>query len=315
MQAPNEKAQQSPGVIATLSAGFDLTTRHIWLIIIPFMLDVFYWLGPRLSIQSLVEQTALPLLEEPALAEMVNQVVEGASQINLFTSLSVPLIGIPALMNGLSPDHTPISPSMFVVGSVDRWLILLFGLSLLGLFLTVIYLGLIGRALSGRDESVSWHDGHFIWFMFKSVWRLIGLGIIFLFALIIISIPLLPLAFILSLVANILSVVVLVVGFAFTVTYLTMAVPGIIVRGHPLAKAVADSIRLAHRNILSTINLLALIFLISSGMNLLWHLADDGSWLTIVSIAGHAFISTALVAAVFIYYWDRSKHLLAELSG
>ena len=44
--------------------------------------------------------------------------------------------------------------------------------------------------------------------------------------------------------------------------------------------------------------------LISEGMNLLWELPDPTSWLTLVGIAGHAFIVTAMLAASFIYYRD-----------
>jgi hypothetical protein len=39
-------------------------------------------------------------------------------------------------------------------------------------------------------------------------------------------------------------------------------------------------------------------------MNLLWELPDPTSWLTLIGIAGHAFIVTRLLAATFIYYRD-----------
>jgi hypothetical protein len=52
-------------------------------------------------------------------------------------------------------------------------------------------------------------------------------------------------------------------------------------------------------------SLLITVLIINSGMNFLWHLADDGSWLTLVSIAGHAFITTALAVAIFVFYRDR----------
>jgi hypothetical protein len=42
--------------------------------------------------------------------------------------------------------------------------------------------------------------------------------------------------------------------------------------------------------------------IISEGFNLIWKLPDAASWMTLVSIFGHAFIVTALLAASFIYY-------------
>ena len=57
-QESDQKLQSQPGLIATLSAGFELTTHHLWLITLPLILDIFYWLGPRLSVQRIVEESA-----------------------------------------------------------------------------------------------------------------------------------------------------------------------------------------------------------------------------------------------------------------
>jgi hypothetical protein len=46
------------------------------------------------------------------------------------------------------------------------------------------------------------------------------------------------------------------------------------------------------------------IFLLSTGLNYLWSVPTDDSWMLLVGIAGHAFITTALLAASFVYYRD-----------
>src|SRR5579883_3162389 len=38
-----------PGVIETLSAGFDQVNRVLWVVALPVLVDLFLWLGPRLS--------------------------------------------------------------------------------------------------------------------------------------------------------------------------------------------------------------------------------------------------------------------------
>ena len=43
-----------PGVIGSLRAGFDAVSRHVGLILLPAMLDIFLWLGPRLSVDGLI---------------------------------------------------------------------------------------------------------------------------------------------------------------------------------------------------------------------------------------------------------------------
>jgi hypothetical protein len=49
---------------------------------------------------------------------------------------------------------------------------------------------------------------------------------------------------------------------------------------------------------------LLLFVLINQGLNFLWTTPAQTSWWMLVGIGGHAFISTALLAASFIYYRD-----------
>jgi len=44
--------------------------------------------------------------------------------------------------------------------------------------------------------------------------------------------------------------------------------------------------------------------IISQGLDFLWRTPQENSWLTLIGIAGHAFISTAILATSFIYYRD-----------
>jgi hypothetical protein len=49
------------------------------------------------------------------------------------------------------------------------------------------------------------------------------------------------------------------------------------------------------------------IFAISEVMNILWRVPPENSWLTLIGISGHAFITSALLAASFIYYRDADR--------
>jgi hypothetical protein len=46
------------------------------------------------------------------------------------------------------------------------------------------------------------------------------------------------------------------------------------------------------------------VLVISEGLDLLWRIPPETSWLTLVGVCGHAFITSALLAASFIYYRD-----------
>ena len=85
-----------------MSAGFELTTRYPWLLIIPVLLDVFLWLGPRLSFGPLVQQlvTQLPIDATLTLMDPRPMLDLISTRTNMFTYLSVILLGVPAPNDG-----------------------------------------------------------------------------------------------------------------------------------------------------------------------------------------------------------------------
>ena len=49
--------------------------------------------------------------------------------------------------------------------------------------------------------------------------------------------------------------------------------------------------------------------LLGSGLDMLWSTPAADSWMLLVGILGHAFISTGLLAASFVYYNDGVRWL------
>ena len=43
-----------PGIIGSLKAGFDVVSSHVILILMPLVIDLFLWLGPRLSVSKVL---------------------------------------------------------------------------------------------------------------------------------------------------------------------------------------------------------------------------------------------------------------------
>jgi hypothetical protein len=297
-----------PGVIETLTAGFELITRHVWIILIPFIVDLLYWNGPRVVIERLFVENMGPLMAEPSTQEIATQLIDMASKVNVMTTLSLPLIGVPALMVGDMPEHTPLPTLAYEPNSMLLVILIMIGLSLLGLFISALYLNLIGFALNDDDRRPTSLAG-FLGNVLRSTGRLFGLAIVFTVILIMVWLPLLPVAFLAGLVAYELAVYVMLAGLILVVIYVSLSVPGIVLNSRSLFQSLIESVRLVRGNVLQTTLLLLTIVLISNGTNLLWSMlwqaVDDSSWLTLVSIIGHAFISTALAAAIFVFYRDR----------
>jgi Ni,Fe-hydrogenase I cytochrome b subunit len=69
-------------------------------------------------------------------------------------------------------------------------------------------------------------------------------------------------------------------------------------------RSILNSLRMVRYTLPNTGLFLLAFLLINEGMNFLWRTPQQASWWMLVGIAGHAFVSTALLAASFIYYHD-----------
>ena len=86
MTHKKENSVPLPGVWRTIAAGFDLTSKHLWLLVLPVVLDTFLWLGPRLSGRILIERLVALLPSDQAVADLSAQLLALAPRTNLFTA-------------------------------------------------------------------------------------------------------------------------------------------------------------------------------------------------------------------------------------
>ena len=78
-------------------------------------------------------------------------------------------------------------------------------------------------------------------------------------------------------------------------------------------RSILGSLRMVRFTLPNTGLFLLVFVIINTGMNFLWNTPSENSWWMLVGIAGHAFVSTALLAASFIYYRDINAWLTAVL--
>ena len=154
MVQKQENPTALPGVFSTLAAGFELSTRYLWLMIVPAILDLFLWIGPRLSFRPLIESLAGQLPPQAMPLDLAPLLDMYAARLNHFTYLSVPLLGVPALMTGLTPEKTPIQPLIIERSGMGEWF---------GYFLLFVLGGLLLAAIRDPDPV--------IWFEPKRIYR------------------------------------------------------------------------------------------------------------------------------------------------
>jgi len=301
--------------------GFEVVARNPELILIPLVLDLFLWLGPRLSIAPIVKavkvlmrqwvSTDLSTPEVSEAAAMIDQVLsEIARTFDLFSALRPgPLVGVPVLMpyriTVARPFGTrPELPVHSVFGMMGLTLLLM----AVGLALTALYLRGVGRRVIDETEMPlpGPQPPPAVWIQFLKFGALL-LGLVVIFST--------TFSFFLTLVGMVsMAVAGILMTLAFSSVlfigvHLVFAIPGIVqLRRGPL-RAIQESLILTRSDFMNVLLLLGLVLLISQGLNVVWSLPDPGSWSTLVGLAGHAFVSTGLTAALFVFYQERLNFL------
>ncbi len=314
------ETNSAPRLISTITEGFNIIANRIYLILFPLSFDIFLWLGPHLRIKSLLLPyvnavlTDLPELSNPDLMEMTQWTSELwdilLSHFNLFSLVRMFPIGIPSLMTGISPIKTPLGLAFTIEVTSAIQAFFTWGvLTITGLILGYIYFDAISRATGKNNIPFSMVS------TINSFLQVILLTVACVAAIMIFLFPTFLMVTLLSLISITVGQIVLLLVFLIMVWFLMPLIfspHGVFVQQQTLGKSITTSIRLV-RNFLPGTGLFFLTaLLLYQGLNLLWGMAPDSSWVTIFGIFGHAFISTGLIASSFVYYrkglvWMESK--------
>jgi hypothetical protein len=196
--------------------------------------------------------------------------------------------------------------------------LLLFAFLLVGFFLGNYFFNMLSRYTAKPIEKIS----------FNKLMAQFGQSLVMaLILLIIILILLIPILLVLSLISiasgSIADFILLIAIFVmlWMILPLVFSPHGVYVINQKAFPSMLLSIRMIRFFLPGTGMFVVTAALISEGMNLVWTIPGSSSWLTLISIFGHAFIVTALLTASFIYYreglrWmqEAIQHMSAPMS-
>jgi hypothetical protein len=309
-----------PSLMKSLMAGFDAVSKHVTVILFAISLDIWLWLGPRLRLYELFQQafSQTENLFETQSPEMMEAFEQGLQAFNLFGTLRTFPVGPPSLMVGHTPMQIPSGfPQFWELPSLTVSLVVWLALTLLGVFLGTLYFISVSQA--ALVDRVNWRQAFTEWpraFMHMS---LLTLGWFILVLMIFLPFSCLFSVLILSGlgISQLLFFVALAIGglLIWLLVPLVFSPHGIVVNKWPAWVSLLQSIRLTRMTFQSTGLFLLVIVVLSEGLNILWSVPATTSWLTLVGIAGHAFISAALLAASFIYYRDAGLWVQSRLQS
>ncbi len=307
---PKEKIETPPPLIGTLIKGFNTIAGRVWLILPPVLLDLFLWFGPHLSLKDLLTPlftqvttdmintagAALPANFKTA-SDLTQAMLEGS---NLMTALRSYPIGIPSLMAMTSPLVNPLGiPMVYQVPSAETALLGWLGLTLLGVLLGSLYFSTLARA-AGKSVpgSAEVSPG-------TPIGQVLLFTLLFYAAILVVGIPVMMMVGLVSFLSPAVGQIVFMVGFFLVLWFLMPLVfsPfGIFTARQKVFPSIAVSFKLVRGYLRGTGLFILLVILVEILLDLLWMSAPVNSWLMLVSIGGHAFISTALITSTFIYY-------------
>jgi len=229
-----------------------------------------------------------------------------AERFNLFSALSSLPTGIPSLMAARMPLDSPMGPAGMIevehpLPATFVWI----GLTALGLGLGALFQVGIARQVAPQAELPS---GLAVWAQFI-LFALVVYG-----GVILITVGSIIVATLATLVLPIIGLGIAFLALSFTFwlgIYLAFTPHGIVRYRLGVLKAMAESVLLVRVNLLATVGFLGVAFGLSWLTNQVWVLPEETSWLSVLAVVGHAFVSATMLAASYAFYQSRREWLMA----
>lgn len=303
-----EKLPPPPGIISSIKAGFDTIAAHITAIFLPLLLDLFLWLGPRLHMDVLfnsVKSDVVNIWKNGGVsADDIQRVLDWYERtipsFNLFWLLRTLPIGISSLLFPRSATLTPLgAPAILQVNalSLPGWMFLL---TLIGWIGGGMYFRSVAWIATANNEDQPLRIS-------RAILQTILISILWGILSVMIGVPIfLVLGLLLQFSPLIANLMVLFVSIAsmWVIVPLFFWPHGVFLRKQNVITSILSSFQMTRFTLPTSSMFVLTVFLLGFGLNFLWSLPPEDSWITFLGIFGHSFVTTALLAGSFIYYRD-----------
>lgn len=307
---------EPPNVIKSIRNGFDAITKHLIILLFPVGLDLVLWFGPHLQIKSLIEGL---IVEMNNVSELMpadfGEVMEagqeiwivGAERINLLIGLRSLPVGIFSLFTGILPVENPLGTPMFWdVTSLSAAVLIVLFVFLIGLMLGGLYFSAVRQA--ALYDELKWRGIFQDWPRVSLQSGILSLiWIIFFLAILVVGSCVATGITIFSVSLGQMVIILFGVISFWLIFPLIFSPHGIYSKGQKAWKSLLSSIRLTNLTFLKTSLFILLVLLLNQGLNMLWQVPPENSWLMLISVIGHAFVTTGMLSASFVYYQDMNR--------
>lgn len=304
---------EPPNVLKSIRNGFDAITKHLILLLFPIGLDLVLWFAPHLQIKTILEGFLMEMTEVSALlpadfGEVMDAGREvwtlAAERINLFLALRSLPVGIFSLLTSIMPIKNPLGvPLFWDIPSLSAAVLLSLAIFLVGLAFGGLYFSGVRQA--ALFDEVRWQSVLREWPRVSAQSLLLSLMWLVFFLAILVMGSCAATGITLFSVSLGQMVIILFGIISFWLVFPLFFSPhGIYSQGQKAWKSLLASIRLTNMTFFKTSLFIMLAILVNQGLNMVWQVPPEDSWLMMISIIGHAFVTTGMLAASFVYYQD-----------
>lgn len=303
-----------PGAMKALISGFNSIAGNAGLILFPVLFDVFLWLGPRLKADGLIQplMDSIPDIKSQLPADQfqlfTQYFTEFRNGLNLFTVTRTMPLGVFSLMSTSLSTSTPLG-SREAVGSTS--FLVVFGSILLLTVIGWIFGSLFFRSVANAALKQTEKPG-----VFRTVLHGVLLSGLWMLLIILSYLPIIIIVFLVSMLDGIIKTILLIIlsiPAAWILLMIYYSFFGIFSNSQNAISSTRTSIRLLRYGLPPLGWFTMLVILISQVMDMLWRAAPADSWMMGVGIFGHAFVSTSLLAASFIYFRELNSWIETAL--
>lgn len=307
---------EKPALIDTISAGYAILNRKLWVLIIPVALNLYFWLGAKLSfapfLSLLRDKLSLlvsSLVPDPLYQEQLVVSIQNADMRQPLARMNL----VPVLPSWLLQDHAPFSGEPWYIRGAGAAAISLVVINLLALLFSSTFLLVLADGLNRQRCRPLVRVGQTL----VAALRIGGYWLLLIGCLFVFAAPafflVLPMDNELGQSLTVLLVLLTFVTWFWLYLYTGFALEAIALNKVGLLKALRQSVQIVEYNFFSAVGLLLLSFLILHGMRLVWEALAQNLAGLLLAMAGSAYIGSGLVAARLVFYRDRLALLWKDI--
>ena len=277
-----ENLPPPPGIINSIKAGFDIIATHITAILLPLLLNLFLWLGPRLRMDALfnsIKADVVAIWKSGGIpAEDIQRAMDlyekTIPRINLFWIFHTIPIGISSLFLPQEISQTPLGdPAILQVSAASLlgWIFLLILFGWIGGGIVFPQCGMAGTCRIKDVQPMSVSRA-----IVQTILISISWGILSMF----IGVPVfLILAVVLQFSSIIANLLVLFLSFAsmWVIVPLFFWPHGVFIKQQNVITSILSSVQMMRFTLPTSSMFVLTVFLLTFGLNFLWSIPPEDS--------------------------------------